>query len=105
MRLGGLLFGLVSLLALGTGVVGLVKIATALSSQGNLPTKTYNIVLLQDSTKLALEGTHITNNGFCSLVWKGKTLDTVVCTSHLITEIPPAPAASPSPAPQVSSLR
>ena len=50
------------------------------------PVKLYNLVIMSDMTKVVWKGTHLTNNGFCTSVWVDKTLDTVICTPHLITE-------------------
>lgn len=53
-----------------------------------MPLKDYNVILLNDGVKLTVKGTHIkTTNGFCTEIWKGDTLDTVVCAPHLLTEV------------------
>lgn len=63
-----------------------VLVATWPSAPPPPPMKKYNLVIMSDMTKVLWEGTHITNNGFCTIVWKGNVADTVVCTPHLITE-------------------
>lgn len=40
-------------------------------------------------------GSHITNDGMCTTIWLNNRADTIICGSHLITEIPP-PAEEPA---------
>lgn len=48
--------------------------------------KTYNTVFMADMQRVTWQGTHITNNGFCTNIWKGPVLDSIICTPHIITE-------------------
>lgn len=49
--------------------------------------KTYNVMLLNSELKTSSwKATHITNNGFCTTLWRWEVADTVICHPHMVTE-------------------
>lgn len=62
------------------------------------PVKMYNVVLLSNDVRVTFNGTHITNNGFCTSIWLDTVLDTTICAPHVVTEaVDEAPAAEEAP--------
>lgn len=105
--------GLAKAVSLGV-VLGLALVGAAAflgQLRPSLRVKNYNLVLLGgEPTKLGVLGTHLTNDGMCTKIWLGDVLDTVVCASHLITEVAPdptqqAPQGDPQPKPTKEARR
>ena len=68
------------------GVWGFVDwVTSARPKRGEV--KTYNVMLLNTEFKTSSwKATHITNNGFCTTLWKWEVADTVICHPHIVTE-------------------
>jgi hypothetical protein len=89
----------VALLCTGFGVVWAGRtLGTPPPPQPAL--KEYNLMLLSEGIKVIFKGTRIESTGFCSVIYVGEVVDTVVCTSHVLTEAdgaatPSSPLAEP----------
>lgn len=58
--------------------------------------KMYNVLLTNSGDKVGVAGTKITSSGFCTSVWVGAEIDTVICTPHIITEATPSDGTVPT---------
>lgn len=67
------------------GIWGYVYWVTNARQRGEV--KTFNVMLLNSELGTSSwKATHITNNGFCTTLWKWEVADTVICHPHIVTE-------------------
>lgn len=79
-------FSLVFLVGLMSfGIWGYLYWVTNARQRGEV--KTFNVMLLNSELGTSSwKATHITNNGFCTTLWKWEVADTVICHPHIVTE-------------------
>lgn len=82
-------FGLAGLFFLAVGVSDAKKKEDAVFFKE----KTYNVVLLTGDVRVVFKGTHIDSRGFCSYIYRGLTVDTIICAPHIVTEAVEEPTA------------
>lgn len=72
---------------IAVGVWGFIVWVSSAHRPMRTEVKTYNIMLLNSELGTSSwKATHITNNGFCTTLWKWEVADTVICHPHIITE-------------------